>query len=117
MKTFFFIFLGLALSWPLHSQENTKVDAFIKADTQKARMLLRGFTTAELQKAFNQYKKDKPLSEQRMLWLIEEYHQREADRVAQSRLNYLFAAFLIYLTLIFGFVLFIFFKQKAMSSS
>ena len=99
------------------SDENNieKLDTFLKAPTEEAQNQLKYFKSTELQTIWNSYKNEKTLEEQRKLWLIEEYFKRESDRIASDRLMYLFWAVLLLLSFIFGTLIFLYYKQTALS--
>lgn len=85
---------------------------FLTADTEQARGSLRNFNDDQLLEIFSEYRSTKEVSEQRYLWLIEEYHAREADRIAQERLTYVALAIGLLMTGVFIFSLLTYLAQK-----
>ena len=76
-----------------------KLNRFLEAETSQARALLSDFSSRELELLWNDYRRDKPLQEKRIFWLLEEYHSRKADETATSRLVYLSLAVTLLLLL------------------
>lgn len=97
--------LLLLMVFPLWSNPNypEKLNTFLTADTEKAKELLHQMSSEELLEFYNLYLQNKSLKERRYLWLIEEYHQRQADETAKERLIYLSLAITLLLFLIWLF--------------
>ena len=85
-------------------QLGQKLNRFLEADTSQARELLADFSSRELELLWNDYRRDKPLQEKRIFWLLEEYHSRKADEIATSRLIYLSLAVTLLFLLIIAFL-------------
>ncbi len=96
-------------------QLQKSLENFLNSDTEDARRLLRSFTREELLEIFSAYRQTKSVQEQRYLWLIEEFHEREADRVAAERLWYVFLAVTLLMTGIFTFSLLTYFTQRKLT--
>ena len=77
-----------------------KLEKFLKAKTKEAKSMLSEFSNQEIDQVLNNYKKDKLPEENRMLWLIEEGFQRKADKIAASRLIFLFVAVIALISLL-----------------
>lgn len=92
-----------------------KLDQFLSAPTAQAQALRLQFTDKELQQVWADTKAGLPLTEQRKLWLLEEFQQREQQRIASDRIFYLTLALVLLVTLffIFIFVLYRFQNQTA----
>ena len=69
-----------------------KLEKFFKAETKMAKSMLSDFNTEQVDRILNDYKKGRSLKENRIFWLMEEYFQRKADKIASRRLIFLFIA-------------------------
>ena len=83
------------------SQEIT-LEKYLQSDSETSLNILGRASDQELQQWYEEFKKGKNIQELRMLKLAEEYLNREADRIAASRLTYLTIAILALLALLFG---------------
>ncbi len=116
------ILAGIEVTGP-HSfyskEKNTelqkKLDKFLDTRNPVEHSMLTQFSSEELLRVWNEYKKEKPLKEKRKLWIIEEYFMREGNRIASSRLIYLFLAINLLLLLIWMSIWSIHQKQNAMA--
>ena len=92
-----------------------KLDLFLSAPTDQAQAQRLQFTNEELQQVWADTKASLPLKEQRKLWLLEEYQQREQQRIAGDRIFYLTLALLILITLFFIFI-FVLYRLQSQTS-
>jgi hypothetical protein len=92
-----------------------KLDLFLSAPTDQAQAQRLQFTNEELQQVWADTKASLPLKEQRKLWLLEEYQQREQQRIAGDRIFYLTLALLFLITLFFTFI-FVLYRLQSQTS-
>ena len=98
----FLLFLSI-LTCPSFAYK-AKLDQFLSAPTAQAQALRLQFTDEELQQVWTDTKASLPLTEQRKLWLLEEFQQREQQRIASDRIFYLTLALTLLVTLFFIFI-------------
>ena len=77
-----------------------KLEYFLQTNTQEARSMVTDFKTQQIESILNNYKKNMSQEGNRTIWLIEEYYQRKADRIASSRLVFLFIAVVVLILLL-----------------
>ena len=84
------------------SAQEITLEKYLQSDSETSLNILSRASDQELQQWYEEFKKGKNIQELRMLKLAEEYLNREADRVAASRLTYLTIAILALLALLFA---------------
>ncbi|MCS6971533.1 MAG: hypothetical protein NZL89_00775 [Leptospiraceae bacterium] len=94
-----------------------RVEKFLEAETAEARSTLAQFSDAELEKISQAFKKSHSTSEQRLFWLSEEFYRRNAERVAQERIYYLYAAVLAAVAVLLIFAIFTYRRARQLAKS
>lgn len=102
------ILLVILFSIPTFAEEQNKLETFFSAPTGQAQALRLQFSDTELEEIWENYKSSLPVIERRRLWLLEEYQQREQQRIAGDRVFYLTIALisLVFMFFVFVFILF-----------
>ena len=89
--------------------ENLKI--FLNGSVEESKESIRNFADRDLEIIKDTFKNTHSLQDQRIFWLTEEFEMRRADRIAQERLQYLFAGLLVCLILIAALSSFTLLKQ------
>ncbi|MBV6494088.1 MAG: hypothetical protein LDLANPLL_02114 [Turneriella sp.] len=94
----------------------TKLETYFKMDASKARANMANFTSDEIQKIANAFKKTHSRSDQRLFWLIEEGFRRNAEINSAQRILYLYLAVLAALAIIGAFTLFTYMHTRRLTT-
>lgn len=101
-----------ALINKLSTNQMERFEKFLASPTAQAQDSISKFSDEEIILIWDSYKEGKSLSEQRIFWLIEAHLNRKADKIAASRLFYLYLALLLLGILFFVFIFIIYVRQK-----
>lgn len=124
-KSILIVFLTLALPLSLSAQKTAMpfaenlpqekqklLNDFTALETNEAREFMRRMSSNDLIEIWQAYTQNKPLIEKRLTWLIEEYYMRQANKVAEERLVFLFAGVMLMILLIAAMMFIVYHKQK-----